>query len=154
MILILHRMVHATSQGEIFISGSTGSNIFSTMAGWIEDEFAMGCAIPIGENAFSLYWPGDLPVVLDNWGKQMNRLIQVKEFSQPIYSNSSEPIIIFKNLETATRLAPAELAPGLANLPSADRPRMGRLRLGVFDELRFGDESDKMNRVLHGRRIG
>ncbi|CAG0995277.1 hypothetical protein ANAEL_02548 [Anaerolineales bacterium] len=56
-------MVH-NSDGEIYILGSDNSKIISTMAGWVEDEFAMGFRVPILET-YTLYWPGNLPIDLN-----------------------------------------------------------------------------------------
>ena len=52
------------SDGEIYILGSDNSRIISTMAGWVEDEFAMGFRVPILET-YTLYWPGNSPIDLN-----------------------------------------------------------------------------------------
>jgi hypothetical protein len=51
------------NSGQIFVSGKDGSQFISTMAGWVEDEFAMGFAVPIIES-YTLHWPGNPPIEL------------------------------------------------------------------------------------------
>jgi hypothetical protein len=51
------------SNGQIYVLGKDSSRVISTMAGWIEDEFAMGFRVPIAES-YTLYWPGNSPIEL------------------------------------------------------------------------------------------
>ncbi len=53
------KMVHNTSNGEIYILGSDGSRTISTMGGWVEKEFAMGFKLPETAKALKLVWPGN-----------------------------------------------------------------------------------------------
>lgn len=52
------------SNGQIYVSGKDGFQIISTMAGWVEDEFALGFRVPILES-YTLYWPENAPIELD-----------------------------------------------------------------------------------------
>jgi hypothetical protein len=56
------KLIHDTSQGEIYILGSDGSHTISTMAGWVDDEFNIGFRVPYGAKTYSLYWPGNPPI--------------------------------------------------------------------------------------------
>ena len=56
------RMIQDGS-GSIHVCGADGSQSISTMAGWVQDEFAMGFAIPIAKS-YTLYWAGNSPIEL------------------------------------------------------------------------------------------
>jgi hypothetical protein len=55
------------SNGQIYVSGKDRSQFISTMAGWVEDEFAMGFTVPIIES-YTLNWPGNSPIELNPKG--------------------------------------------------------------------------------------
>ncbi|GAP12962.1 hypothetical protein LARV_00702 [Longilinea arvoryzae] len=52
------------SNGEIYVSGKEDLQIISTMAGWVEDEFAMGFMVPV-QDSYTLHWPENDPIALD-----------------------------------------------------------------------------------------
>jgi hypothetical protein len=56
------KMIHDTSNGEIYILGSDGSKTISTMGGWVNDEFAMGFRLPEPAKGLKLFWPGNAPI--------------------------------------------------------------------------------------------
>ena len=51
------------SNGQIYVSGKDGFQVISTMAGWVQDEFALGFTVPIVES-YTLHWPGNSPMEL------------------------------------------------------------------------------------------
>ena len=51
------------NSGQINVSGSDSSQNISTMAGWVDDEFAVGFIVPIAES-YTLNWPGNSPIAL------------------------------------------------------------------------------------------
>ncbi len=54
------KMVHdPAASGEIYIQGDDESKTISTMAGWVDNEFAMGFRLPTTTNAYKLFWPGN-----------------------------------------------------------------------------------------------
>lgn len=53
-----------TGQGQVHILGDDGSFTISSMAGWVEDEFAMGFRLPAAAKTYTLFWPGNDPIVL------------------------------------------------------------------------------------------
>ena len=55
------KMVHDTTKGPIYIQGSDGSETISTMAGWVDEEFAMGFKVPTTSETYTLYWPDNPP---------------------------------------------------------------------------------------------
>ena len=57
-------MTQDTSQGGLYILGSDGSYNISTMAGWVDEEFAMGFPMPTTAETYTLYWPGNPPIEL------------------------------------------------------------------------------------------
>ena len=56
------KMIHDTSKGEIYILGSDGSKTISTMAGWVDEEFAMGFIVPAAAETYTLYWLDNSPI--------------------------------------------------------------------------------------------
>jgi len=52
------------SNGQIYVFGKGDFQIISTMAGWVEDEFALGFRVPIVDS-FTLSWPGNSPIELN-----------------------------------------------------------------------------------------
>ena len=49
-------------QNGIYVLGSDGSQTFYTsMGGWIEDDFVIGFRVPVGDS-FTLYWTGNDPI--------------------------------------------------------------------------------------------
>jgi len=56
------KMIHDTSKGSIYILGSDGSKTISTMAGWVDEDFAMGFIVPSAAETYTLYWPDNSPI--------------------------------------------------------------------------------------------
>jgi hypothetical protein len=56
------------SSGQIYVSGEDDSQFISTMAGWVEDEFAMGFTVQMAKS-YDLHWPGNSPIRLSPKGK-------------------------------------------------------------------------------------
>lgn len=56
------------SSGQIYVSGEGNVQAVSTMAGWIDDEFVMGFAVP-ELSVYSLHWPGNDPLTLEPQGE-------------------------------------------------------------------------------------
>lgn len=54
------KMIQENSS-QIYVSANDGSQYISTMAGWVQDEFAVGFAVPVGDS-FILYWPANPPI--------------------------------------------------------------------------------------------
>jgi len=52
------------SNGQIYVTGADDSKIISTMAGWVEDEFALGFRVPIVDS-YTLFWSGNSPIELN-----------------------------------------------------------------------------------------
>jgi hypothetical protein len=56
------KLVHDTSKEPIHILGSDGSETISTMAGWVDEEFAMGFIVPAAAETYTLVWPDNSPI--------------------------------------------------------------------------------------------
>jgi len=52
------------SNGQIYVSGEGDFQIISTMAGWVDDEFALGFRVPVVDS-YTLSWLGNSPVLLN-----------------------------------------------------------------------------------------
>ena len=50
------KMAHDTSKGDIYILGDDRSKTISTMAGWVDDEFAIGFKVPVAVKTYTLFW--------------------------------------------------------------------------------------------------
>ncbi|MBI5951982.1 MAG: hypothetical protein HY865_10015 [Chloroflexi bacterium] len=55
-------VIHDTSRGKIYILGDDGSQTISTMAGWVDEEFAMGFRLPAAAKTYTLFWQDNQPV--------------------------------------------------------------------------------------------
>ena len=55
------KMIHDTTNGEIYMLGGDGSRTISTMGGWVNKEFAMGFRMPNTAKTYRLFWPGNPP---------------------------------------------------------------------------------------------
>jgi hypothetical protein len=58
------RMAHDTSKASIYVRGDDGSETISTMAGWVDDGFAMGFIVPDTAKSYQLIWPDNYPIDL------------------------------------------------------------------------------------------
>jgi hypothetical protein len=56
------KMIHDTSNGEIYVLCDDGSKTISTMGGWVNGEFAMGFRLPEPAKMLKLFWPGNPPI--------------------------------------------------------------------------------------------
>jgi hypothetical protein len=56
------KLVHDTSREPIYILGGDGSETISTMAGWVDEEFAMGFMVPAAAETYTLVWPDNSPI--------------------------------------------------------------------------------------------
>lgn len=60
----LDQTVHAAGQDGVYILGSDGSRTISTMGGWVDTDLVLGFRIPEAAEVYTLYWPGNAPVVI------------------------------------------------------------------------------------------
>ncbi len=52
------------SNGQVHISTDAGAEAICSMAGWVENEFAMGFRVPVTAKTYTLFWPGNEPLAV------------------------------------------------------------------------------------------